>query len=622
MADKTLMDDFLFGDLLVTPGYDVDYSVGMTYSLDLETMLAVPMAFGAFGELDDTAKKSPLFLLEAIRRSSKKFLIFCNRGEIRARHDCQKIFSLLEDSVCEVYSKTQTGSDGRYNSQLSNFHPKIWIIKETNRDDKTDKKMRVVILSRNLTFDNSLDVAVSLTGDIVEDREVDSSKQRPLIAMLTDLKGFTNVKQWEKVMEVINGLNHVERFEIGDMFSDYDFIVYNPDGTVHTSITENRYKIMQGTKDLFIFSPFIDIDTLEWMNYHKVAGSNRFLVTRRESITQRIIDFYKSNEWKIYVVKDSMLDNEIMPVDLHAKMYFLSAPHYDSGAYMFTGSANATRTAFGLPTKPYKGHLNTEILIRLKFSSPTMFGERIKDEFLNDKDDCKFELLHDGFVPFSDSEVKYSEAEKLLKDIICDEQLKASCIKTDDNLYSVVISSNEDRLSHFISCRVDISPLQCPKYILPLTSKTLFERIRANCLSEFYIVSVVNENDIEDKIERVIKIPTVGIPSDRNDSILNSYLDSEDKFYKYFSLMITDRPGLTLGDLVMSGESHERNTHEDRGTVESQFYEQLLRIAAKEPNRLEEIDKLIRRLDKRIIPSDFEDMYNGFRNMIPFLKML
>ena len=48
------------------PGYDLEFAVGMTYSLDMEALLGVPVSLGMFEDYDSSATQNPFFLLAAI----------------------------------------------------------------------------------------------------------------------------------------------------------------------------------------------------------------------------------------------------------------------------------------------------------------------------------------------------------------------------------------------------------------------------------------------------------------------------------------------------------------------------------------------------------------------------
>lgn len=41
------------------PGYDLEFAVGMTYSLDMEALLGVPVSLGMFEDYDSSAIQNP-----------------------------------------------------------------------------------------------------------------------------------------------------------------------------------------------------------------------------------------------------------------------------------------------------------------------------------------------------------------------------------------------------------------------------------------------------------------------------------------------------------------------------------------------------------------------------------
>lgn len=69
-----------------------------------------------------------------------------------------KVYSLLEQSVVQVTLQAKGGG-------FVNFHPKVWIIKETNPDTGA-QQIKLIVLSRNLTGSNDLDVVCELIGKI------------------------------------------------------------------------------------------------------------------------------------------------------------------------------------------------------------------------------------------------------------------------------------------------------------------------------------------------------------------------------------------------------------------------------------------------------------------------
>lgn len=165
--------------LMPEPGYALDFAVGLTYSLDLEALLGIPVSLGLLEEADSDAMKSPFYLLEAIRKSNDNIAIFCNAGGIALPQKIQSVYSLLENSVFEVKLKNK-----------QNFHPKLWFIKYKNEDGRA--YIKLLVLSRNLTFDNSIDLCVCLQGEIMRTKR---KRNQPLADMLEFVAGYADKKK-------------------------------------------------------------------------------------------------------------------------------------------------------------------------------------------------------------------------------------------------------------------------------------------------------------------------------------------------------------------------------------------------------------------------------------------
>ncbi|MDE7088758.1 MAG: hypothetical protein K2O54_01425, partial [Prevotella sp.] len=153
-----LWNDFVYTDVMQSDGFVVDYAVLTTYSLDMPSLLSVSFTLGTMSDLSDAAMHSPHLVLEAVNKSAGKFAVFCNAGCIAVPQANSKVYTLLERSIVQIALPTK----GR---GFVNFHPKVWIIKETNPDTE-ESQMKVVVLSRNLTCSNDLDVVCELVGRI------------------------------------------------------------------------------------------------------------------------------------------------------------------------------------------------------------------------------------------------------------------------------------------------------------------------------------------------------------------------------------------------------------------------------------------------------------------------
>lgn len=594
-----MLKDLCYGDLLATPGYDVDYAVGTTYSLDLKSMLIVPYSLGMFGDLSGQVRQSPMFLLESIRRSSRHFVIFCQRGGIHVPPEAQSYYPLLEDSIIEMQDKS---------SPMSNFHPKLWLIREYNRQDKDDVQLKVVIMSKNLVIDNNIDVVVSMTGKINTENSRNRLKHKPLHDFIYKLSESTTGKQRRQIEELADDLYRVKRFDVDESrFEDeeYEFVPLFYGHNYNDAVTYPES--FQGTSVMTV-SPFIDTKTLQELNSRIGKNGKSVLVTRGEFVTEKIYGLFDNDNADIWIVNDQMADNDIASVDLHAKTYMVVDPKKEGGIYLYMGSANATSAAF---------HKNAEIMLRLKLRRGQMVFDKFKREFLqlNEKDESLvYERLN---APVETAkEGGCTELEKYVRELLTYD-FKAVVTKDDESsLYNVSVHSKKIKNKKF---GITIFPLQMPSMKRDIDFDMVFEGIPVSKLSEFYVII---GDDGEDHVQDVIKIPTKGIPENRNDEIFKSIVDTEEKFYNYISFMLCDDPEEFAMELRQAAEAIGNNaTHSVKG-MPVRIYEQILRIAANNPERLAQLDDVIRIVKDKKYVEEFKQLYDTFRPLIPKLKKL
>src|SRR5688572_5811066 len=117
----------LYTDALKPPvGWELDFAVAATYSLDLATLMAFPLSLALMdraGRQNDELRDS-VALLEALRLSSSKLLVFCHQGGMHAPTLPRLLFSLLEPIIYEVRPPAAGG----------NFHAKFWVLRFATPD--------------------------------------------------------------------------------------------------------------------------------------------------------------------------------------------------------------------------------------------------------------------------------------------------------------------------------------------------------------------------------------------------------------------------------------------------------------------------------------------------------
>lgn len=566
----------MYGDTLNSPNYDVEFAVGLTYSLDLDALLSVPISFGILGDSEDIAKLSPARLMAAIQKSRDKIAIFCNSGKIKVPAKYNAIYSLLEGSV---FSVQQEGS----------FHPKLWAIQE--KDNNGNRRIKLVVLSRNLTFNDNLDIVVTLTGNVTK-KEKKSPKYKPIVDLLqwTAKSAIKDKNETikNKIKSLCEYICHVDKFNVSDPFDDYEFYVFNPK-LMSDNKRENVLAKMQGN-NMIVFSPFISEKTLNSLFKN---ANKKCLVTCRNWITQGIHDLMKGKDKQsnIYAVNENLLDNA--NIDLHAKMYFVSTRNENN---LYLGSANATYNAF---------HLNTEILLRLHYKPYKCSFEKFKKAMLGKKEPY---VSVEGV--FSDGAKKTNNEEIFFNEII--KSIDHAEVKKYAGYYSTTIHFNNDYPSKkHKHISASLAPLQknCNlKKFSEIPRNIKFSKMSLKDLSEFFILTVGNSP--ETKIQNVIKIPTDNIPEERNDAISQSIVNTPKKFLDYMSSLLSDQ----LPDQISNKHKPKTKTaknEDEQDYQEISLYEDLLRSIYADPNQLKIIESELKILQNKV-PDHFMYMFDAF----------
>ena len=591
---KELMDDLLFTDLLYSPGYEVDFAVGTTYSLSLDALLRVPLAFGMLDDRDNGLPQNPCHLLSAIKNSAEKFSVYHNLGQISVPKDDKRVFGLLENSIFSIKNKKMP---------TANFHPKVWIIKERNKQDKDDKQIKVIVMSRNLTRDTSLDVAVSMVSKLKKNVIAKyKEKHEPLkkfLKFLAKPEFTTNENKRKKIESLIRDVDHLGKFELEGPFEggDYDFypMLYKK---TKTSVGLGDMKnALQGTS-MLVVSPFIDYKSLEALFARCQSSNEKILITRREYVDKKIFELCTSNGGEIWVVSDSAMDTEFGSMNLHAKTYFVSHPEGDFGHYLYLGSANATHSAF---------NRNVEFLVGLKFSRSTKYFENVRDTFLK-RNEGYFERCTQPFTESAETE-KFGKLAILFKEILCNGC--SAKVNFNNPSYTIQVKLNNPIDS---TIKLEIATLQKPNDFRTIQESVFFEDLSLSQLSEFFILKA--SDGIEKINPCVVKICVKDMPLNRDSEIVKNIVDTKEKFIDYVSLIAAagsdDMPGV-LERIARRKEKSKKI----QGIVVPALYENMLRMVSEDPERLKQIEKFVKEMDgSDIVDENFKRMLKIFENAV------
>lgn len=249
----------------MTPPFDfhLDFAVGTSYSLDFETLVCL---LSSLGDIEyKSIQNNPVLLLNILQDIGKKIVIFCENGQIKVpQKQISSAFLLYEEIVHTI------------NKDKGSFHPKFWLIRYKHDKMENNYLYRLIILSRNLTFDRSWDVIFSVDG---EKGKKENEKNQPICKFLSFLK--ENLKRNEnkkkKLAEIIKELPFIN-FEINTKngIDELDFIPLGIKGYSYEN--ELLKPLWKKKKEIAIFSPFLSEGFFEKVTVGDC--SKQFLLTR------------------------------------------------------------------------------------------------------------------------------------------------------------------------------------------------------------------------------------------------------------------------------------------------------------------------------------------------------
>ncbi|MEV6373567.1 phospholipase D family protein [Micromonospora musae] len=312
----------LLTDVLRPPqGFRLDRAVATTFSLELDSLLAAPLAFTAHALRD---RDDPISVMEGVRRCADRIDVFCQAGQIAPPPGNSGLLLLLEQAIHPVRSPRP----GRL------FHPKMWLVRYAGDGDRL---LRLIVLSRNLTNDRSWDVCLSLDGVIGSRRDARNTPVVKLLRHAIDLATQPVPEARRAAIEEL--LEHLRRamWELPEGFFR-DELYFHALGVPGT-----RPPNFAGTRHL-VMSPFVSAD-----GFDVCAPGNRGLtVIGRQEELDRLPEGTLDG-CAVLVLNDLAaldMEDETGPArltGLHAKAYVVE---YGRRARVIVGSANATGAAF------------------------------------------------------------------------------------------------------------------------------------------------------------------------------------------------------------------------------------------------------------------------------------
>jgi hypothetical protein len=579
-----------YGELLTADAdYVLDQAVGMTYSLDLEALLGVLLCLGMRGEMTSGQRNNPMYALEAIRRTGAKLSIFCNAGCIKVPKTGNRLYALLEESIHEVRMP-----DCRYN-----FHPKLWVVQYHHVTDGRIM-IKIVTMSRNLTFDESLDLAVEMSGFV--GNEV-NPKNQPVADLLQFVSQYDSRKNG--LHRLIANVKRVGQFDLMDCFEDYEFHsfgIYGRSENGVKKIAAGRHlrsagELLSGYDSLFVISPFLSEGVIgELMGDEENCGAEgpakRCLITREESVTKRIFDAFQKNGGDgVFVLDPVLSSNDALndgdtygyaKRDVHAKMYYTEKTREPHKLYL--GSLNASYQAF---------HHNVEFLIGLTYKNYHASYRSVMEDFIPEKESpfVRLETFPEGNEESEEKIVDFREEVY---------GVRSAEVIPEQEHYTIRVQAER------AFDGVTIRPFFMKTDVQPLREAAEFHGVPLECLSNLFLL-------VKDGAECLIRLEVSGMPAkERENVIFNELISNQPMFLTYMRYLLDE-------DFY---DGMEMLTAQERGSVEQaegygfgaepELYERMLRAAADAPERLDAMYEVAERLENDKVSTEFRQLLELF----------
>jgi hypothetical protein len=319
----------LFLSALAPPiGMALDRAIGTTYTLDLQALLAVPLAltFANCEGADGEPIRDPIALLESLRRLTHRFAIYTQTGGIQLPPINQRLFTFVEDAVVEVRAPAIDAA----------FHPKVWVLRF---GDATDAVLyRVLVLTRNLTFDRCWDAMVLLEG-VPGKRRRDDVDPGPLADFIAALPGLATKgvphHHREAALAMSDELRTVS-FALPDGVESVDFHSLGLGGP---AIDFERRKDRVLVKSPFVTNGFLQSVLRDDCDDVLITRSDQAVALNAKTVNG--VQLFQLDEGAdIEQLEDGVADDRVAPLrGLHAKLIIADAGRK---AVAWIGSANAT----------------------------------------------------------------------------------------------------------------------------------------------------------------------------------------------------------------------------------------------------------------------------------------
>jgi hypothetical protein len=584
-ADRRL----LYGVLAPPEDYRLDEAIGTTYTLDLLALLRVPLSATtlAWENTDGGPVMNPFALLAALRENAHRISLYCHAGMTKVPDGQLALLTFLEDCVHPVSPPHEDGV----------FHPKIWLLRYCHAfDDQAAVRYRLIVLSRNLTFDRSWDIAATFDG-VLTDRKRAFPENAPLSEFIASLPGMARRARTHLPDEVVARaelLADEVRTVRWDPPEGVERVTFHPIG--HDG--EPRWPVT-GFHRLLVLSPFVSEGAVGRLRSEATQGMS--LISRFESLASLNPELIAGlSNVDIFDDVSAAIDgdgetegsdaaaagaNLAQLTGLHAKVF---AGKRGRRSVIFVGSANATQAAF---------ERNVEFVVELEGPERELGIDRIYTP-----------LVDAGLLrPFCPGESPIVEDPELSASVRLMERvahalsaggLCANAREAEPGNWTVSLQVLDAIEAHGLS--VYARPIyQSDVHLVDLGASPAaeFRPVPLDRVTAFFVLEIHHHDRRVEPLMITARLPFENAPSGRGEAVTASLLGDPDLLMRFILALLS--VGSDADRVLGALEDASRNRgHGVAGSglrtgASLPVLEPMLRALHHDPERLDEVERLL-----------------------------
>jgi len=584
------------------PGYVFDQALATTYSLDPATLLTLPTHLALAARSSDK-DIDPILLLESLRRLAGRFSIYVDLAGMKPPSNSHVLYGLLESMVTPV----QAPRGGV-------FHPKMWIIRFVLPDSEEPPLLRLLVLSRNITFDRSWDISLSLEG-VPQGRNL--AGNRALGKFIEALPSLSThpVPHWRRrqASQLADEVRKT-RWELPEGYESVAFRVLGMDGKKWEPPWAKRTALI---------SPFVTEGAISrfWEGTDELTA----VVSRPDELNGLPASTMEmAGAWYALddaaETEDGEESEEHDTFGLHAKAYVLEKGWR---THLFLGSANATNAAL---IKRSNVELLAEIVGRTsqvggiddlmgEDGLGSMLTEYQRPEDLPEKDE---------------DELRARKALEDARDVLATADLRVRCVPVDNDWTMDLVSSEPLKFEGIAEMRAWPISVAEDRGVdaLDLVDDRTVHLGRFGTASVTGIVAFNLSAEAKKlSLRLALNLPVDGLPENRDDAILRLVLNNREGFLRYLLLLLGEFAGDVLGGRSIFAHHGHDGSWRDPLSEGAPLLEEFARAFSRDPGRLEDVERVVQRLLRTddaetaaIIPPKFLELWEVFKTAMAEAK--